>query len=392
MSSAALSSAAAAGFPVASSSAKSRPSSVSPWIATTAAYTPRQPDPRIRWFLDANEGYPSARVVTAISATLTGVPCASGTSGRAGGVGRYPSFVELEAALAARWKVSPARIVATAGGDDAISRIVAARLAPGAKVLVHEPAFEMFGAYARARGAETLGLRWLDGEAFPLEATIEAIERCPSLGLATVVSPSNPTGGAVSADEALAVADACARSGAAFLFDAAYGEFADDDPSPRLAADRSAYVVRSFSKAYGLAGLRIGYVIAPGADEAAALRSCGMPYPSSGLAAVAALAALGDKAGVAAFVAAVRTERAALAGRFRELGARVADSCANFVLARVRDPAGLAASMAADGIAIRSYGPRPLLSDAVRVSCPGDPAVLAVVLESLSRAKEYIGC
>jgi len=365
-----------------SSAAVSRPSSVSPWVESASAYTPRRPDPRIRWFLDANEGHPSPRVVETIRATLSGV---------SGGVGRYPSFYELEEKLAARWKVDPARIVATAGGDDAISRIVAARLAPGARVLVHEPAFEMFGVYAKARGARPLGLQWLDGEAFPLQATLDAIERDPSLGLATIVSPSNPTGGSVSVAEALAVADACAENGAAFLFDAAYGEFADDDPSPRLAADGSAYIVRSFSKAYGLAGLRLGYAIAPGVEAAAALRSCGMPYPTSSLAVVAALAALDDEAGTKAFIAAVREERVAMVARFRELGAKVTDSSANFVLARVRDPAGLAASMADDGIAIRSYGQRPLLSDAVRVSCPGDPAVLAAVLQALSRAKEYIG-
>jgi len=364
-----------------SANPSSRPASLSPWIEPVAAYVPRKPDPGIRWFLDANEGRPSLRVVSAISSAL---------SGRASGVGRYPSFLELESAVAARWRVDPARVVATAGGDDAISRIVAARLAPGAKILVHEPAFEMFSAYARSRGAETLSLRWLDGEAFPVDATIEVIRRCPSLGLATVVSPSNPSGGAVTVDEAGRVADACAQSGAAFLFDAAYGEFADEDPSPRLVADGSAYVVRSFSKAYGLAGLRIGYAIAPDALAASALRSCGMPYPSSGLAAVAAMAALSDTAGMAAVVSAARTERATLATRFRELGARVAEPNANFVLARVRDADGLASRLAADGIAVRSYGRRPLLSDAVRVSCPCDTEGLAAVLQSLSGAKEYI--
>jgi histidinol-phosphate aminotransferase len=351
-------------------------------VESASAYTPQRPDPRIRWCLNANEGHPSACVVKAIQAAL---------SGASGGVGRYPSFYALEEKLAARWNVEPSRIVATAGGDDAISRIVAARLAPGARVLVHEPAFEMFGVYAKARGAQPLGLDWLDGEAFPLQATLEAIKRDPSLGLATIVSPSNPSGGSVSVAEALAVAEACAENGAAFLFDAAYGEFADDEPSQRLAADGSAYIVRSFSKAYGLAGMRLGYAIAPSVTAAASLRSCGMPYPTSSLAVTAALAALEDEAGTVAFIAAVREERVAMATRFRELGAKVADSSANFVLARVRDPAGLAASMADDGIAIRSYGQRPLLSDAVRVSCPGDPAVLGVVLAALLRAKEYIG-
>ncbi len=361
--------------------AMTRPASESPWIDAASAYVPRKSDPRITWFLDANEGRPLQSVVAAISAAL---------SGPSGGVSRYPSFYDLEAALADKWKVDPARIVVTGGGDDAIGRICMTRLAPGSKILVHEPAFEMFGVHSRVRGATSLGIPWLDGQSFPLEATIDAIQRDASLGIATTVSPCNPTGGAVSLEEALAIADACAGSGCAFLFDAAYGEFADDDPTPTLVADGSAYVVRSFSKAYGLAGLRLGYAIAPDAGRAGALRSCGMPYPSSALSAVAAIAALADTAGVAAGIATVRRERAALADALRSLGGRVADPNANFVLARVRDPAGLAESMAASGVAIRSYGNKSLLQDAVRISCPCDAAGLAVVLEALDRAREYI--
>jgi len=358
-----------------------RGASVCPWIAASAAYTPRKADPRIRWFLDANEGRTSPSVVAALESALGGTH---------GGVSRYPSFGELEAFIAGRWGVVPARVVVTAGGDDAISRICAARLAPGAKMLVHEPAFEMFGVYARSRGAELLPLRWLDGEAFPLEATIVAIESDPSLGLASVVSPSNPTSGAVSQAEALAVADACARSGAAFLFDAAYGEFATVDPSRALVADGSAYVVRSFSKAYGMAGLRLGYAIAPDEKAASALRSCGMPYPSSALSVVAAFAALADTDALASIVATVHAERATMATRLRQLGAMVAEPNANFVLARVADPASLTARLATAGIAIRSYGGRPLLDDAVRISCPCDPAGLAAVLAALEKAKECI--
>ncbi|MBN2874245.1 MAG: aminotransferase class I/II-fold pyridoxal phosphate-dependent enzyme, partial [Spirochaetales bacterium] len=300
----------------ASHNTATRPASESPWISATSAYTPRKPDPRIRWFLDANECRPLPSVVAAIADEIAGTAAGSGA-----GLSRYPSFAALEAAIAARWGVEPARIVVTAGGDDAISRICAARLAPGASILVHEPAFEMFGVYARSRGAEVLGLRWLDGEAFPLEATIREIEGRESLGIATVVSPANPTGGVVGVDEAVAVADACARSGAAFLFDAAYGEFAEDDPTARLLGHGSAYIIRSFSKAYGLAGMRLGYAIAPSANRAAALRSCGMPYPSSTLAAVAGLAALADTSGVQAIVAAARSERVLLAERLRALGA-----------------------------------------------------------------------
>ncbi|PKL07877.1 MAG: hypothetical protein CVV51_11880 [Spirochaetae bacterium HGW-Spirochaetae-7] len=362
--------------------APDRRSSVSPWIAASSAYSPRKPDTRITWFLDANEGRTSRGVIAAMEAAI---------SSPSGGVNRYPSFFELEAVLAARWGVVPARVVVTAGGDDAISRICATRLAPGSRMLVHEPAFEMFGVYARSRGAELLPIGWLDGEAFPLAETVQAIEGDPSLGLASVVSPSNPTGNAVDMPQALAVADACARSDAAFLFDAAYGEFADVDPSQVLVSDGSAYVVRSFSKAYGLAGLRLGYAIAPGEKEASALRACGMPYPSSALSVVAAFAALADTEALSSAVATARAERASMAARLRELGARVAEPAANFVLARVLDPAGLAERLADHGIAIRSFDGRPLLADAVRISCPCDPAGLSAVLSALDQAKECIG-
>jgi len=354
-----------------------RASSRSPWVAPSA-YAPRRPDPSLRLLLDANEGRAPARALEALR----------GASASA--LDRYPSTLALEEALAASWDVDPARIVVTAGGDDAIMRIVAARLAPGARLVVHEPVFEMFGVYARSRGASALGLPWLEGEPFPLAETIGAVEGDPAVGLATIVSPSNPTGQAVSRGEVRAVAEACARAGAALLFDAAYGEYALDDPSAELVASGAAYVVRSLSKAYGLAGLRGGYAIAPSVDEAAGLRAVGSPYPCAGPSLLAALAAVADRPAMEAAVAEARQERGAIAARLAALGARAAPGQANFVLARVREPERLAARLAGRGIAIRSYRGRPYLEDAVRIGCPQDPAGLGELLAALDDCKEYL--
>lgn len=358
-----------------------RPASVSPWIRGDRAYVPRKPDPRIRWFLDANECRPLQSVVESLGKAL---------GGPSGGVSRYPSFDALEARIAGLWNVDPARVVVTAGGDEAIARICAARLAPGARIVVHEPAFEMFGAYSGTRGASTLALRWMDGQPFPLDETVAAIRGDESVGIATLVSPSNPTGGTVSRDDAFAVAEACAESGAAFLFDAAYGEFADDDPSGALIDAGLAYVVRSFSKAYGLAGLRLGYAVAPDASAASALRSGGAPYPSSALSVAAAMAALDDRDGVASMVAMAKAERDAIAGALRALGAKVGPMGANFALARVRDAEGLAESLAESGFGIRKYAGKALLSDAVRISAPCDAAGLEALLAALEKAGEYV--
>ncbi len=348
-----------------------------PSIAT-AAYSPRRPDPALRLLLDANEG----RAPGAALSAMRGVPDAA--------LSRYPSTRALEGALAASWGVEPGRVVVTAGGDEAIMRIVAASLGPGSSLLQYEPAFEMFGAYARGRLARVRGLRWLEDEPFPLAGTLAALRDDPSIGLVALVSPSNPNGLSVPRAAVRSVAEACAASGAALHFAAAYGEYADDDPSAELVAAGCAYVVRSLSKAYGLAGLRVGYAIAPGEPEAAALRAAGSPYPCAGPSLLAALEALADRPAMESSVGQARLERTAISERLSYLGARVAQGQANFVLARVRDPAALAARLRALGIAVRTYRGRTYLEDAVRIGCPHDPRGLVELLAALDSCEDCL--
>lgn len=356
-----------------------RPAARSPWLDARYAYAPRPADPRIDLALDANEG----RMLPAARRALDGL------AARAAGLSRYPSFTELEAAIAERWGVEPGRVVATAGGDEAIARVCASRLAPGAKLAVYEPAFPMFAAYGASRGARAMGLSWADGEDFPLRASAELVSGCPSLGLLCLASPANPTGAAAPAEAVLALAELCAERGTAFLFDGAYAEFADEDPSVELAAGGGAYIVRTFSKAYGLAGLRVGYVIAPDADEAMLLRAAGAPYPSSPLAAELALAGLGDEIGLSAAVRRVRDEREELTAFLCAAGARPQASQANFVFARVGDSGGLRDGMAELGIGIRAFA-APGLSDAVRISCPGDEADFSRLLRALDSLRSFL--
>lgn len=356
-----------------------RPAARSPWLDSRYAYTPRHADSRIDLALDANEG----RLLPAARRALEGL------AARPAGLSRYPSFTELEGAIAERWGVAPERVVATAGGDEAIARVCASRLAPGAKLAVYEPAFPMFAAYGASRGAQAIGLSWADGDDFPLRASAELVGGCSSLGLLCLASPANPTGAAVPAEAVLALAELCAQRGTAFLFDGAYAEFADEDPSAELAASGLSYVVRTFSKAYGLAGLRIGYAIAPNAEEAMLLRAAGSPYPSSPLAAELALAGLGDEAGLAAAVRRVREEREELSAFLSAAGARPEPSQANFVFARVGDPGGLRDGMAERGIGIRAFA-APGLSDAVRISCPGDEADFSRLLRALDSLRSFL--
>jgi histidinol-phosphate aminotransferase len=350
-----------------------------------AAYVPRRRNPAIDLYLDANEGRPFPATLAAIVQDIA-----------AGSVGRYPSFADLEAAIAQKWKVDPARVLVTAGGDESIARVCAARLSPGSKAIVYEPAFEMFGAYARGRGASVLGLEWTD--AFPLAESLEQIQNNPAVGLVCLASPANPLGLVATRAEVMALADACAATGTGFLFDAAYGEFATDDPTPVLLARGDSYVTRTFSKAYGLAGLRMGYVISPNAAEAGLLRSLGSPYPSSGLGAHAALTALADTAGLKAAINRIKIERAALTAVLAARGLSLSASQANFVFFRagtVLDScggaAGFAAGMAGRGIAVRSFANRSGLQDCIRISCPGDEAAFKRVKAAIDEILPVAG-
>lgn len=356
----------------------SRPRST--WYQADDVYTPTgsccAPD-TLR--LNANEGKPIASALQAIRDALAEPEAALAM------LSRYEAPRELEAVIAAFWNVDPRRVVVCAGANDAMDRVCSTRLVPGAKALRFEPDFEMFQRRARGTGAQLVTLPWLT-EPFPLRKAVELVQRCPSMSMVYLASPNNPTGLCAPSEDVMALARACDESGCAFLFDAAYGEFASSDPSKALVDTSGAYVIRSFSKAYGLAGLRVGYAIAPNRTEARLLRAAGSPYPVSNLAQRAAIACLRDTDGLAKAVDFARAARARMSRLFTSLGASVLPSEANFLLLRFDDAAAaamLSQRLLDAGIAIRSYPETSSLASYARLSCSVDDSGLQRLQEAL---------
>jgi len=285
---------------------------------------------------------------------------------------RYPDPWAFEAELAAQLGVAPERVLVTAGGDDAIDRICRAYLEPGRELVMPVPSFEMFPRYVRLAGGLVVEVDWPSGP-FPVEAVLAACG--PATAVVTVVSPNNPTG-AVATPEAVQRL-AAERPDVLLLVDLAYAEFADQDLTAVCLELPNAVVVRSLSKAWGLAGLRVGYAVGP-TEAVSALRAAGNPYavarPSLAL---AGLRLERDRERVERFIERVRQERWALAGLLDELGCAPLPSQANFVLARHRDPAWLRQALAGQGIAVRAWPGRQRLADRVRITCPGEPAAYA---------------
>ena len=295
------------------------------------------------------------------------------------GAGRYPDRSELERVIATRAGIDPARIVATAGGDDAIDRICRVALRPESIVVLTEPTFPMFRHFAEACGATVRTVPWLDGP-LPIADLAAAADGADLLAFAT---PCNPTGATADIKEIERLRAACPDP--VILLDLAYTEFEAEDAASFETIARAArelprtVMVRTLSKAWGLAGLRVGWAEAE-SDLARDLRDAGGPFPISNPSlaiATEVLASADAEQVVARRVRAVSLHRSLLAATIADLGLASIDSRGNFLL--VSDPndaerlSWLTDGLAATGIAVRRYD-QGSISNQARITVPvGEP-------------------
>jgi histidinol-phosphate aminotransferase len=285
---------------------------------------------------------------------------------------RYPEdgAPSLRAKLAERFGLSADWFAVGCGSLDLLQQLVIAMIGPGDKAIHGVPTFPEYPRLPAMLGGESVGVALRDG-AYDLEAIAAAVD--DQTRMVIVCSPNNPTGGVV-APEALEALCAAVPSNVMVLFDEAYREFVTDAPLPDTVALVQRYpnlvVSRTFSKAYGLAGLRIGYVIAdPAVTEL--LGKVHLTFAVSRVAEVAAIACL-EPAADAELMERVRglaAGRASITDALRGRGLEVPTSHANAVFAEL--PGG--ATAVADwfeqrGVIIRALGP-----DAFRVTV-GTPA------------------
>lgn len=319
--------------------------------------------------LDGNEG---AWPPEAVMATARDMEAAT--------VRNYPSPRALERALAERYQVDIARVLATAGADDALDRTCRAMLEPGRETIIIDPTFEMIPRYAQIAQATITRIPWKDNAPFPIEEVIASVS--DTTRHIALVSPNNPTGEVLSGEDLERIANAAPH--ALIVLDHAYVEFASEHDLTSLALTLpNVVVVRTMSKAWGMAGLRVGYVLGqPRVIDW--LRAVGNPYAVSGPSAALAIARLiSPEDDIRRFIAQVRQDRGVLSDALERIGAAPTNSQANFVFARHHDPVFIRDMMASQGIAVRAWPGAPDRKDALRISCPGDANLTARVVRAL---------
>jgi HAD superfamily hydrolase (TIGR01548 family) len=276
---------------------------------------------------------------------------------------RYPNAAALEALIAERWGITPDRVLASAGSDDALERAFRTALVPGSDAVLTVPTFEMFPRYAALSGAPVRAAAWPDGD---LSAEAVLASATPDTRLIAVVSPNNPTGTVATAEALLAIARG--RPDALLVVDGAYAEFANEDPLHALLAEPNVLVTRTLSKAWGMPGFRVGFAAGP-VEVITAMRRAGTPYPMAtpALEAARQMLAEGSEA-TSRRVATIRRTRTALLETATSLGLAPTASEANFICT-----ASPRAEWLRDGLAGLGIGVRWLPGNdtpRVRISCP----------------------
>lgn len=243
---------------------------------------------------------------------------------------KYPEREAVETKVADFLRVSSSELLLTNGVDEAIHLLCQTYLDSGDEALIVVPTYSMYRIYATAAGAGVVTVPYADGFRFDAEALQSRItDRTRFIAIA---NPNNPTGTVASREDLLRVAK-CAPA-AAILIDEAYFEFYGQTMLDARSESPNMFIARTFSKVYGLAGLRGGVLIGD-AEQMNAVRLVSSPYNVNAVALACLPSAIEDQAYIEQYVREALESRSRLEAALQNSGLQFWPSKANFVLMRV---------------------------------------------------------
>jgi len=304
------------------------------------------------------------------------------------GLNRYPEAqpVRLTEALSRHYTIDIEQLLVTRGSSEAIDLLIRCFCRPNQdQVVICPPTFGMYRVYAQLQGAAVVQVPLDPQQGYSLDlAGIETVASAQTK-LLFVCSPNNPTGNIIPVDQIDAVCRLMDGKGIVVV-DAAYVEFAESDPMREL-LDRhdNIAILRTLSKAHGLAGVRCGTVIAM--PEIIGLLACMLsPYAYSTPCTDAALAVLTADDNLQERMTTLRSERQRVVASLETLPGveRILPSETNFVLVQAEEPGKLVAAAKEGGVLIRDFRWDPFTPNCVRITI-GDRAQNDQLLEALSK-------
>jgi histidinol-phosphate aminotransferase len=240
----------------------------------------------------------------------------------------YPEYQAPTQVLARYFGVNPTELLLTNGGDDALRVFFDTFVEPGSHILICEPTFPMYRYYAEIAGARVEALHYSREMEFPLPAVLTALRKKPRVFF--LANPNNPTGTLV--DKAAIERILKAAPHTAIVLDEAYSDFSGVTGVPWIRRHANLFIAKTFSKAAGLAGLRLGAVIAR-RDSLALVRRALPPFPVNAAALAAGVAAVRERRTIERYIRETKRLRDWFTFELKRRNVRVLPSACNFLLA-----------------------------------------------------------
>ena len=298
----------------------------------------------------------------------------------------YPEREHVEHIVAAHLGLNPAEVILTNGVDEAIHVLCQTYLDDGDEMLLPVPTYSMYAVYASGTDAKLVEVMADRDFRFPLEALLAKITA--STKLIAIANPNSPTGQAVRREEILRIIETAPH--AAVLVDEAYFHFHGETVMDLIGQAPNVIVARTFSKAYGLAGLRLG-LLAAASEQMQWLRRVISPYSVNSLALACLPAALDDQPYTDWYVSEVLAARGEFTAALDRLGVHYWRSHANFVLTQIGPRhAGFCRGMRKRGVLVRDRSNDPGCNGCVRITI-GTREHTAQGIQAMEQSLKEIG-
>ncbi|MFC2154066.1 histidinol-phosphate transaminase [Candidatus Altiarchaeota archaeon] len=278
----------------------------------------------------------------------------------------YPEYALLRKKLASSLKVKPDEVIATNATDEAIKLVMDTYVEKGDEVILPVPTFAMFQFYIELADAKVKKVLYKKDLSFPTKKVLKAITR--KTRVVVLVDPNNPTGTPILKKDIEGIVKKAKKTGTLVLLDEAYVQFSGKTSVRLVRKYDNLVVIQTFSKAYGLAGLRLGVIVSD-KSNIANMSKAASPYSVNVVTVAAGIAALEDKAFVKRYVKENKESKKILLAGLEEIGIKTFPSTANFVLADLGKKCMVVErKLEKKGILVRDRSQYPLLKGCLRIT------------------------
>lgn len=280
-------------------------------------------------------------------------------------ISAYPEYGSFLKKLSGSMGIKTSQMILTNASDDGIRVVFDTYIDDGSQIVLPVPTFPMFEVYAKIRNAEVRKVLYQKDLSFPAKGVLASISK--KTRIVVLVNPNNPTGTPIRMHDIIKIADKAMSARSIVLIDEAYVQYSNDSALGLLAKYNNLILLQTFSKAFGLAGLRLGIIIS---DEKniEQVRKANSPYSVNVASVAAASAALDDPGYVKHFEDEVKDSKKLLEETLDSLGIRYYPSAANFLLVRFGAKSkSIQRSLNSKGILVRDRSSLPMLDGTLRI-------------------------